>query len=79
MSTDTPSRGKWATTKLDEGARLVAGGLDAPEGLDGGNYVRPSVFADVDNSMRIANDSPAALKAIRARRWPDATPPVELI
>jgi 5-carboxymethyl-2-hydroxymuconic-semialdehyde dehydrogenase len=42
-----------------EGARLVCGGLDAPElpaGLRAGNYVRPTVFADVDNRMRIAQE-----------------------
>ena len=42
-----------------EGATLVAGGLDAPElpgSLAQGNFVRPTVFADVRNSMRIAQD-----------------------
>jgi betaine-aldehyde dehydrogenase len=38
-----------------EGARLVTGG-GRPEGLDGGNYVQPTVFADVDNSMTIAQE-----------------------
>ena len=32
---------------IDEGARLVAGGLERPEGLDRGYFVRPTVFADV--------------------------------
>ncbi|MBM9504163.1 aldehyde dehydrogenase [Actinacidiphila acididurans] len=41
---------------IDEGARLVVGGLGAPEGLEQGNYVRPTVFADADNSMRIARE-----------------------
>lgn len=41
---------------LDDGARLVIGGLGAPEGLRQGNYVKPTVFADVDNSMRIARE-----------------------
>jgi len=41
---------------LDEGARLVAGGLDRPAGLDRGYYVRPTVFADVSNTMRIARE-----------------------
>ncbi|MFJ3492172.1 aldehyde dehydrogenase [Streptomyces sp. NPDC086091] len=41
---------------LDEGARLVAGGPGAPAGLERGNYVRPTVFADVDNAMRIARE-----------------------
>lgn len=41
-------------TGIAEGARLVAGGPERPEGLDRGYYVRPTVFADVDNGMRIA-------------------------
>ncbi|TMV59548.1 aldehyde dehydrogenase family protein, partial [Thioclava sp. BHET1] len=32
---------------IDEGARLVAGGLGRPEGLNRGYFVRPTVFADV--------------------------------
>lgn len=39
-----------------EGARLVTGGPDAPEGLDRGFYARPTVFADVNNGMRIARE-----------------------
>jgi acyl-CoA reductase-like NAD-dependent aldehyde dehydrogenase len=38
-----------------EGARLIAGG-DRPEGLDSGNFVKPTVFADVDGKMRIARE-----------------------
>src|SRR5438046_15466 len=38
-----------------EGARLIAGG-SRPEGLDGGNFVSPTVFADVDSGMRIARE-----------------------
>ncbi|MEU3186345.1 aldehyde dehydrogenase [Streptomyces sp. NPDC006923] len=41
---------------IDEGARLVVGGPGTPEGLEAGNYVRPTVFADVDNAMRIAQE-----------------------
>ncbi|MGW1626471.1 aldehyde dehydrogenase [Streptomyces sp. NPDC002172] len=41
---------------IDEGARLVTGGPQVPEGLEKGNYVTPTVFADVDNSMRIAQE-----------------------
>ncbi|MFH8625991.1 aldehyde dehydrogenase [Streptomyces vietnamensis] len=41
---------------IDEGARLVTGGPQIPEGLEKGNYVTPTVFADVDNSMRIAQE-----------------------
>ncbi|BBY18358.1 aldehyde dehydrogenase [Mycolicibacterium litorale] len=40
---------------IDEGARVVAGG-GRPEGLDGGWFVQPTVFADVDNSMTIAQE-----------------------
>ena len=39
---------------IDEGARLVAGGLGRPDGLNRGYYVRPTVFADVSNDMAIA-------------------------
>jgi phenylacetaldehyde dehydrogenase len=38
-----------------EGARLMVGG-DRPEGLDSGNFVKPTVFADVDGKMRIARE-----------------------
>ena len=41
---------------IEEGARLVTGGPQIPEGLEKGNYVMPTVFADVDNSMRIAQE-----------------------
>ena len=41
---------------IKEGARLVAGGLGRPDGLNKGFFVRPTVFADVDNSMRIAQE-----------------------
>jgi acyl-CoA reductase-like NAD-dependent aldehyde dehydrogenase len=38
-----------------EGARLLAGG-SRPAGMNGGNFVSPTVFADVDSSMRIARE-----------------------
>jgi acyl-CoA reductase-like NAD-dependent aldehyde dehydrogenase len=41
---------------IDEGAKLVLGGPDKPDGLDTGYYVRPTLFADVDNSMAIARE-----------------------
>ncbi len=41
---------------IDEGARLVTGGVDAPEGLDTGYFVRPTVFADVTPDMTIAQE-----------------------
>ena len=41
---------------IDEGATLVAGGTGRPDGLDTGYYVRPTVFANVDNDMTIARE-----------------------
>lgn len=41
---------------IEEGARLVAGGPGRPHGFSSGNYVNPTVFADVDNKMRIAQE-----------------------
>lgn len=40
---------------VEEGARLVCGG-GRPEGLDNGFFVQPTVFADVDNTMTIAQE-----------------------
>src|SRR4051795_7625486 len=41
---------------VEEGARLVVGGAEAPAGLDKGYFVKPTLFADVDNSMTIAQE-----------------------
>ncbi|HVT77835.1 MAG TPA: aldehyde dehydrogenase family protein [Acidimicrobiales bacterium] len=41
---------------LDEGARLVTGGAEPPEGLERGYFVRPTVFSDVRNDMTIAQE-----------------------
>ncbi len=41
---------------LAQGARLAAGGTARPAGLGRGFYVKPTVFADVDNSMVIAQE-----------------------
>ncbi|MCA0892382.1 aldehyde dehydrogenase family protein [Microbulbifer agarilyticus] len=41
---------------IAEGARLVTGGSEAPEGLAQGFYVKPTVFADVHNDMAIARE-----------------------
>ncbi len=43
-------------TGMAEGATLVAGGAGRPEGLKEGYYVRPTVFANVDNRMTIARE-----------------------
>ncbi|WP_082995649.1 aldehyde dehydrogenase [Mycobacterium alsense] len=39
-----------------EGARLATGGADLPDGVDGGWYVKPTLFAGADNAMRIARE-----------------------
>ncbi len=39
---------------IDEGAKLVAGGTGKPDGLDKGYFVKPTVFADVNNDMEVA-------------------------
>jgi acyl-CoA reductase-like NAD-dependent aldehyde dehydrogenase len=41
---------------IDEGATLVTGGIEAPEGLSIGYFVRPTIFANVTNSMTIAQE-----------------------
>ena len=41
---------------LDEGATLVCGGPGRPPGLTQGFYVRPTVFAAVRNTMKIARE-----------------------
>jgi aldehyde dehydrogenase (NAD+) len=41
---------------IDQGARLVAGGLGLPEGMNKGFYVRPTVFADVKPGMTIERE-----------------------
>ncbi len=39
---------------IDEGAKLVAGGTGKPDGLNKGYFVKPTVFADVNNDMEVA-------------------------
>jgi acyl-CoA reductase-like NAD-dependent aldehyde dehydrogenase len=41
---------------IEEGAKLLTGGVEAPEGLDKGYFVRPTVFSDVTNDMTIAQE-----------------------
>ncbi|MCP4929041.1 MAG: aldehyde dehydrogenase family protein, partial [Gammaproteobacteria bacterium] len=41
---------------IDQGSKLVAGGVGKPEGLETGYFVRPTVFADVTNDMLIARE-----------------------
>ena len=47
---------KYIALGQEEGARVVVGGNGMPDGLDRGWFVRPTVFADVDNRMRIAQE-----------------------
>ena len=41
---------------IDEGAKLLVGGTDAPAGRDKGFWVKPTLFVDVDNAMTIAQE-----------------------
>jgi aldehyde dehydrogenase (NAD+) len=41
---------------IEEGAKLVTGGLGRPEGFTRGYYVKPTVFVDVRNEMTIARE-----------------------
>jgi aldehyde dehydrogenase (NAD+) len=41
---------------IEEGATLVTGGPDRPAGLDKGYFVKPTVFANVNNDMTIARE-----------------------
>lgn len=47
---------KYIRIGLEEGAELLTGGTDMPEGVDRGAYVRPTIFTKVDNSMRVAQE-----------------------
>ncbi len=41
---------------IEEGAKLLTGGPEAPEGLEKGFYVKPTVFSEVRNDMTIAQE-----------------------
>ena len=41
---------------IDEGATLVAGGYDRPNGLEKGYFIKPTIFTNVSNNMRIAKE-----------------------
>lgn len=47
---------KYIALGQEEGAKVAIGGNGRPEGLDRGWYVQPTVFSEVDNSMRIAQE-----------------------
>jgi len=41
---------------IEEGAELVIGGKVHPQGLESGNFIKPTVFANVTREMRIAKE-----------------------
>ena len=41
---------------IEEGATLITGGADAPEGLEQGYYVQPTIFSNVTRDMTIAQE-----------------------
>jgi aldehyde dehydrogenase (NAD+) len=41
---------------LEEGARLITGGAEPPEGLERGFFVRPTVFSEVEPEMAIGQE-----------------------
>ncbi|MBI04965.1 MAG: aldehyde dehydrogenase family protein [Pelagibacteraceae bacterium] len=41
---------------VDEGAKLVAGGVERPDGLNRGYFIKPTIFTNVSNNMRIAKE-----------------------
>ncbi len=41
---------------IEEGAKLVTGGAEMPDGVERGWYVRPTVFTDASNDMTIARE-----------------------
>ena len=59
---------------IDEGAKLVAGGIGKPEGLNDGYYIKPTVFADVNNKMEIAKTEifGPVLSVVRAKNFDEA-------
>jgi acyl-CoA reductase-like NAD-dependent aldehyde dehydrogenase len=46
----------YITKGIDEGARIITGGVTPPEGLEEGYYVAPTIFSDVRNDMTIAQE-----------------------
>ncbi len=41
---------------IDEGARVLVGGLGRPDGIEKGWFVKPTIFCDVDHEMRISRE-----------------------
>ena len=40
----------------EQGAQLNTGGVERPDGLEKGHFVRPTVFTDVKNDMRVVRE-----------------------
>jgi betaine-aldehyde dehydrogenase len=55
---------------VEDGARLRCGGTEPIEGLDGGAYVRPTVFDRVEDDMRIAREEIFG-PVVSVLRWRD--------
>ncbi|NYT60589.1 aldehyde dehydrogenase family protein [Alcaligenaceae bacterium] len=47
---------RYIQSGIDEGARLICGGLERPDGLERGFFVQPTVFSDVTAAMTIAKE-----------------------
>ncbi len=47
---------EYIASGIADGARLVTGGVDMPDGLEQGWYVQPTLFADADNGMKVARE-----------------------
>jgi len=47
---------RYIQSGVSEGATLMTGGLESPNGLSKGFYIRPTVFADVECEMTIAQE-----------------------
>ena len=41
---------------IDEGAKLLSGGIGKPNGLKEGYYIKPTIFGEVNNNMKIAKE-----------------------
>lgn len=47
---------KYIQIGIDEGAEVLVGGTGKPEGLEKGNFAKPTIFVNVNNKMRIAQE-----------------------
>ena len=47
---------RYVQVGLDEGAKLLTGGAEPAHAPDGGFYFQPTIFGDVENAMRIAQE-----------------------